>query len=247
MSPVTSVSHAPLRRELQSLRTVGGLLIIATLLIQFRGQPRMLVILTISLPLLAIFNVVGINWLERRVGFSWAEVVRGTVNAATIGVLGHLTHWSVVLWLFVPFYMLWFQGEGGWERIRAFAYLSCVDALALLDGCDPLLPLGFTVLGGITFLVTDRRTTRHQEILRELLAQREQLQQAHQRALEQEKLSSLGLMAAGVAHEINNPMSFVTSNVSSLFKELQRQQGLPEPLREYVAEVLPDNRVAAPE
>ena len=48
------------------------------------------------------------------------------------------------------------------------------------------------------------------------------------------------MMAAGVAHEINNPMSFVTSNIHSLYKELQRQPELPEPLQEYVDEVLPE-------
>ena len=82
--------------------------------------------------------------------------------------------------------------------------------------------------------------------MRQVVEQREQLeqahqrlQQAHQRALEQEKLSSLGMMAAGISHEINNPMSFVTSNIHSLLKELQRQPSLPEPLHEYVEEVLP--------
>jgi two-component system, NtrC family, sensor kinase len=135
--------------------------------------------------------------------------------------------------------MLWFDGRG-WERVRAIGYLAVVDAVALLDGCDPRLPLAFTVLGSITFLVADKRTTLHQTMLRQVLEQREQLQKAHERALEQEKLSSLGMMAAGVAHEINNPMSFVTSNVSSLYKELQRQQELPGPLREYVTEVLPE-------
>jgi two-component system NtrC family sensor kinase len=146
----------------------------------------------------------------------------------------------VVAWLFLPFNMLWFDGEDRWVRLRAVGYLLCVDAVALLTGCDPLLPLAFSVLGIVTGLVTERRANLHRAMLREVVAQREQLQEAHQRALAQEKLSSLGMMAAGVAHEINNPMSFVTSNVRSLYKELQQQRELPEPLREYVAEVLPE-------
>jgi signal transduction histidine kinase len=43
-----------------------------------------------------------------------------------------------------------------------------------------------------------------------------------------------------VAHEINNPMSFVTSNISLLLKDLKQQPGLPAPLKEYVDEVLPE-------
>ncbi len=36
------------------------------------------------------------------------------------------------------------------------------------------------------------------------------------RLLQQEKLASIGQLAAGVAHEINNPMGFITSNLSML-------------------------------
>ncbi|HJV66024.1 MAG TPA: ATP-binding protein [Geomonas sp.] len=39
---------------------------------------------------------------------------------------------------------------------------------------------------------------------------------AQQVVLQQEKLASLGQLAAGVAHEINNPVSFITSNLHTL-------------------------------
>lgn len=41
---------------------------------------------------------------------------------------------------------------------------------------------------------------------------------AHARLLQQEKLASVGQLAAGVAHEINNPVGFITSNLSTLKK-----------------------------
>lgn len=43
-----------------------------------------------------------------------------------------------------------------------------------------------------------------------------QLEQAKDQLLQQEKLASIGQLAAGVAHEINNPVGYVSSNISML-------------------------------
>jgi two-component system, NtrC family, sensor kinase len=42
------------------------------------------------------------------------------------------------------------------------------------------------------------------------------LEEAHNQLLQAEKMASLGQLAAGVAHEINNPMGFISSNLGSL-------------------------------
>ncbi|MDR3635955.1 MAG: ATP-binding protein [Isosphaeraceae bacterium] len=46
------------------------------------------------------------------------------------------------------------------------------------------------------------------------------LKQTQSRLVEQEKLAGLGQVAAGVAHEINNPVSFVTNNVAVLKRDV---------------------------
>jgi len=50
----------------------------------------------------------------------------------------------------------------------------------------------------------------------ELSALNEKLNQAQSQLLQSEKLAAIGQLAAGVAHEINNPVGFVYSNIGSL-------------------------------
>jgi PAS domain S-box-containing protein len=60
---------------------------------------------------------------------------------------------------------------------------------------------------------------RNEELMtlnKELAALNQEVLQAQEHLLQSEKLASIGLLAAGVAHEINNPIGFVLSNVSSL-------------------------------
>jgi hemerythrin-like metal-binding protein len=54
----------------------------------------------------------------------------------------------------------------------------------------------------------------------ELKQLNEQLESAHLQLLQAEKMASVGQLAAGVAHEINNPVGFVNSNLGTLGKYL---------------------------
>jgi signal transduction histidine kinase len=65
------------------------------------------------------------------------------------------------------------------------------------------------------------------------------LETMHEELVANEKLSSLGMIAAGVAHEINNPMAYVTMNVHTLLEDLRDTPNLPEALRGYVDDLLP--------
>lgn len=55
----------------------------------------------------------------------------------------------------------------------------------------------------------------------ELLAMNSKLAEMRQQLLQAEKLAAVGQLAAGVAHEINNPISFVQSNIHTLDDYLQ--------------------------
>jgi len=58
----------------------------------------------------------------------------------------------------------------------------------------------------------------------------EQLKQAQAQLLQSEKMASIGQLAAGVAHEINNPVGFVSSNLGTL---AEYAQGLRQLLEAY--------------
>ncbi len=67
---------------------------------------------------------------------------------------------------------------------------------------------------------------RHHDQLQYLVAEKtyevteayEDLKRIHDQLLQQEKMASIGQLAAGVAHEINNPTGFIGSNLNSLQK-----------------------------
>jgi len=61
---------------------------------------------------------------------------------------------------------------------------------------------------------------RVKERTHELNTALEDLKQAQSQLIEQEKMASLGQLTAGIAHEINNPINFVTSNVSPLRRDI---------------------------
>ena len=59
------------------------------------------------------------------------------------------------------------------------------------------------------------------EINKQLIEANEQLKIAQSQMIQQEKMASIGQLAAGVAHELNNPIGFVNSNFTSLEKYFQ--------------------------
>ena len=93
--------------------------------------------------------------------------------------------------------------------------------------------------------ITQRKQA--EEILRQSEAQlRQEAQQLAAQLVQSEKMSSLGQLVAGVAHEINNPVSFIYGNltpanqyIQDLIKLIQLyQQHYPKPVPEIATEIV---------
>ncbi len=65
------------------------------------------------------------------------------------------------------------------------------------------------------------RTTELKASNEELNRTLEELKEAEMQLVESEKMASLGQLTAGIAHEINNPINFVTSNVKPLKRDVE--------------------------
>jgi signal transduction histidine kinase len=89
-------------------------------------------------------------------------------------------------------------------------------------------------------LLEDKTRMLHQRNL-ELEQINQQLRNQQASMLKQEKLATLGTLAAGVAHEINNPLAFVTSNISALQEYHQAYHGLYQFLISLQDDLKPEN------
>ncbi|WP_375769273.1 ATP-binding protein [Archangium gephyra] len=172
---------------------------------------------------------------------TWVLLI-GNLTLSTVE--SQLLQWNLMAWLHMVFQAVFLNGTRSREglverRVGLCLYLAVSAGLGLRQGVAPGTVLLFCLAAVGFYGLGEARCLMLSEALEASRQSHRQLQGMQRQLVEHEKLSSLGLLAAGVAHEINNPMAFVTSNVRLLSRDLAAQPQLPEELREYVDDVLP--------
>lgn len=107
------------------------------------------------------------------------------------------------------FVMLGREGEGVFSR----------DDLTMLEQLLPDVTRVLERLDLLRALEQSNRSLHAEQLKQQVLI--EQLEAAQSQLMQSEKMASVGQLAAGVAHEINNPIGFVYSNLGTLEKYLE--------------------------
>jgi len=105
----------------------------------------------------------------------------------------------------------------GWVRLQTYNSLDTAELGSLRQ--QNFLLSGLSIVSGLLILGVFLWRVYFSVIKREHITEAK-LDEATKRLMQSEKLASLGEMAAGVAHEINNPVGYVSSNLTTLQKYL---------------------------
>jgi two-component system NtrC family sensor kinase len=187
-------------------------------------------------------------FLRRRTSVHALEDVRMAANTVLTAAAGQIVHWSTPCIVYVVCQVLaqgLFDTRG--VRTRVALVVAIVSATAIVGGASPIIVASMTIGSVAGFLFVQFSTEAMSRVLaqverqqRELESSNTRLQTMQGRAIQQEKMAALGMLAAGIAHEINNPMAFIGSNVALLAKELPDLGADPALLHEYLDDVLPE-------
>lgn len=110
-----------------------------------------------------------------------------------------------------------FSGNVATNFILAGSCMGCYAVFTGLIPSDvvvPFLGLKVIVLRGVSAFLIMLFTIRALSVFN--LEQRELINEKLQRFSQSEKLTSIGILAAGIAHEINNPLTNISLNVEML-------------------------------
>ena len=141
--------------------------------------------------------------------------------------------------IFSSLALLFVEGEREYEyrfRDKSGDYLWMHDHLRLIRD-EQGTPV--EVIGSLSDITSRKLMEQEQQqlILR--------LREAHDQLLQSEKMASIGQLAAGIAHEINNPIGFVNSNMGALEKYVATLLKVLESYKLVVQEAAPGSALTA--
>lgn len=160
-------------------------------------------------------------------GFSTAPAIIYAVTAAFVLYVANL----VILFGMITLV----KGSGFWERWReAWSFEAILDISLLIFGlfAAQLVILAPWWLGVLTvaFIVTYygyRRSVQQAvektRLAEELAQNLYQLKQTQAQLIQSAKLAGIGTLAAGLAHEINNPLTIITGRAELFLTKLKKQ------------------------
>jgi signal transduction histidine kinase len=110
------------------------------------------------------------------------------------------------------------------EEVLA-AVNKVLESQKIVGSDGPQLDEEMRLLRNYNEVLFNKLETKMQELQKTIDEQKkyeETMKAMQAQIIQQEKMASIGQLAAGVAHEINNPMGFITSNLTSLGKYAER-------------------------
>jgi signal transduction histidine kinase len=116
-----------------------------------------------------------------------------------------------------------FYTAGDAAFLRALAHQASI-ALQNASSYEELMDLNATLEQRVQDRTAEVEASNH-----DLAAALQELRQAQVQLVQSEKMASLGRLVAGVAHEINNPVSFIATSVSPLRRRLERAASAAAP------------------
>ncbi|MGO9954363.1 MAG: sensor histidine kinase, partial [Dissulfurispiraceae bacterium] len=111
------------------------------------------------------------------------------------------------------------HASGWYENLNGIQRYIIFDAVPIYDGQGGLIA-ALETLQDITDQMRAEEALQQKNLA--LLDAYTELKNAQSQILHQEKMASIGQLAAGVAHEINNPMGFIMSNLNTLEKYIDK-------------------------
>jgi PAS domain S-box-containing protein len=141
--------------------------------------------------------------------------------------------------IFSSLAQLFVEGERTYEyrfRVASGDYVWMHDNLRLIRD-EHGTPV--EVIGSLSD-ITARKQIEQDQL--ELIAR---LREAHDQLLQAEKMASIGQLAAGIAHEINNPIAFVNSNFGTLQNYVSSLLSVVDSCNEAATQAGPGSALAA--